>query len=510
MFLNNFKSKISGIFNDNTLISILALTLSFVVINGSYFPYLGFCLAGMAIATLIFSYTNYKNTPLYFYFIAMLCSLFFFTRSDISVLWLASAGYCYSIAFMGLPKGNNFEDKWWYTSLAPFIYLIIVLKTVKDRSSKNLLENKLDKKEKTSFKDRLFNLFNINNFKTIFINTIAVILILIIVIPLLSSTNPFFSDIFSRFYYNFINPLLTFIFSGLIFIRLIFWFVVYNFLVRAKKLASAKFEIIDDLHKDINLTIAKSSLVFILFVYFVSQIQLYTTTNLDKISKNVNEIFLQLSVVSVIVFLIIYFDLMRTKISKILSYTLLGFCFLLLVIAFSSDYQYMANFGLTQKRLLGIAIIFVLIGWLSVYITGLTGILRGSKKDIPKRMLSVVVLTIVFLGFINFNDLVTPDYSRVYSYFISSEDNNLDKQHEYWTNFNIKQEKDYNPCTNQYSNGAYEVNFQLENLQNKYENIGWNLFSFNLREYNTYNKIKNLKPIRVFDTNNFSCNQKSY
>src|SRR3989338_7170496 len=232
-------------------------------------------------------------------------------------------------------------------------------------------------------------------------NTVAVIITIIallLILPLLSSANPIFKnwvkpfadlinfkDFFDKYFQlDFLPPRLV-----------LFGFMAFFF---PKILSYLQINPKDDLQQrvyQLALLIPKIVISLVLAAFFVSQFQLYfASTETLKIlglthSQYTREVFAQLSIVSVIILFLIYFDRNKTKLDKKMTMILLIEGIFLTLMAAKSDFDYTAMFGFTHKRLYGFAavvwIIVIYIFYVILEPRRKVGTIESHRDPISRR-----------------------------------------------------------------------------------------------------------------------------
>lgn len=238
--------------------------------------------------------------------------------------------------------------------------------------------------------------------------------LLLIVIPLLSYANPFFNQYVTNITKFLDMQWFNDIFGNHIvihFIRVILFLLFLFFLPKFATYAGT-----DEKHPEttekssINLLIPKIVLSVVLFIFFITQIQLYTASfeTLQQMnytnSQQTREVFGQLSIVALITFFLIYADSSRKKLPHILTYVLIIEAFFLTGIALKSVLDYTSNWGFTHKRLYGYAVV--------TWITGIFALftlhyIKGTKAKLFFKYVTVLsALVILAINIANFDWLI--------------------------------------------------------------------------------------------------------
>ena len=327
----------------------------------------------------------------------------------------------------------------------------------------------------------------------LFFQVFISLVLIAIIIPILASINPIFAD--------FINSMLGFsnLWDFLIssvnisqFYRILFFGLLL--IIIPKVIISKNKEFIlkkEDTESERILTIPKSVTIATILVFIVTQFQLYflSQSYLEELgysySQLNNEIFVQLSIVTFIIFSLIYFERSQQKLAKILSYILIAESVILLSFAFKSDFDYVSNWGFTEKRLYGFAVIGWLFGLFSLLVLKISKLIE--KKILLQSILILSASIFIVINIANFDWLIwnvnktreTQGIEYDYLSRLSTDANNYKELYE----ITQTEEVDYSTAAN--------VEWNIIKLQEKYEN-GIDIRHFNLSEYNQYLEIKDL------------------
>src|SRR3989344_4681955 len=333
--------------------------------------------------------------------------------------------------------------------------------------------------------------------------------ILIFVLPLLSSANPLFAkwvnSIFGIFSLNeFLKNLFGYNFPlyfarGVLFI--LFSFLVPRLLSYIKENASHEGQI---LSVNLPLFIPKIILSLVLFIFFISQAQLYfaTAETLKTLgithSQYAREVFGQLSVVTLIIFGLVYADRNKSQYSKYLTYLLVIEGVFLSAIALKSVYDYSFNFGFTHKRLLG----YTVVGWTwGLYLM----FIYSYIKNIDKKLLlgNLIIYSGIVLGLVN---LLNFDY-LIYHTFRARTQRGVDYQYlATLSPDSYSYHELLKIAENKYRNGEQEMSrLILDNLLWKIDELRYkykkklDLRTYNIMEYRQYLEIKDVGMDKYYE-----------
>jgi hypothetical protein len=466
----------------------LSLFFSYFIVSLGYFPHSGFALVFSILALLIYIKNKASKTKFYFLSVLLL-SIFMLIRSGGLITFINFFSSIYLGSFLILAVKEKEPQTILQTLLAP---LQVIFPAILTSNEYSLEVIKTDKKT------------NIGNSLLI---TLITLLMLGIVIPILNSANPIFARFVNKVFdlSGFFKWLLSFeeltlttiIFRIMLFIGfLIFLPRLFSYL-NSKNKEPQKSET----NININLLIPKIALVLILLIFFVTQIQLYLSSEETLAlmgyshSQYAREVFTQLSIVSLIIFLLLYNDESKVKNNKITSVILLIQGFFLILMALKSDFDYSAQFGFTEKRLYG----FVIAGWLS----GLLALLyKFHFKAINNKKLffNGIVFTIsvvLLVNILNFDYIIyhynksSLGYRIDYQYLARLSADSLSYKAQLDELTKLKSQNINNPeMQSAIASAGTSLIYKITLLQNKYKKLQWQQFS--LLDYLQYKEIKQI------------------
>ena len=470
-------------------IGILSFIFSYLIVTLNYFPHLG-----LAISFLIFLLFSYKykekkqaDTKLYLVF-ALLFSILIFVRSEPLITFLNLSAAIFFGLMMLLPsqeKNLGFTDYIY----APFLF---IFKSVFARGDYYL---EFEKKREYSGK--------VNVAEVIF-GILITLVLMAIILPLLSSANPFFQKIVLDIW-NFLklDNLLKLIGLENLFIWLVraafffsFLFMIPKVMTLVNKAASYTFPL-PFKKEDFPLLIPKLILAIILIVFFITQIQFYFATDETLASlglshsQHTREVFTQLSLVAGVVMLLIYNSGQNSVFDRLINWILGVQGIFLTLMAFKSDFEYINAWGLTYKRLYGLTF--------AAWISGIFVLFFANFRQ-KSEAVRFVKTTIIFSGVIlltlnvlNFDYLIYHfqkartgqgiDYT--YLSILSADSLSYKEQIEKLEEVSAK--GDYSPDVYDNKNPLIII-YKIESLQDKYSKL--NLRTFNLLDFIQYQQIK--------------------
>ncbi len=467
------------IFNLLTFIIVFSIFSSIVLIVPKYFPLSGLFVFFTLLTVLVFI----KKSSIGSYERILACLLFLLSaslilRTNLFLIFLDLVGISYLGSALVLSKGTASFRNLLDAFLAPLTMFFSVL------SSENLFRVALGKgnKDRNTTKRLLSILISIGISG----------LVLMLVLPLLASSNPFFNQILK----NIIN---FFRLSPITVGRIVFSLFLMFFLTKLLSMVSVGGGLKHSVDIDISpyIFLTKILLSAILVVFFITQFQLYTAS--DKTlaglgysnSRQTNEVFFQLLVVSFIVLMVIYNDTKRSKQSIYLSVFLIFEILFLTLIAFKADAEYISAWGLTHKRLYGLVVIVWFLGILPLFMNQIVKQLHTSV--FVNRAVLYTGILLVLVNLANFEKMI-------YGYNPST---NVDKiDHLYLSRLRPESGSHLhhiNSLSLELLKGS--TDFKLINamwrelalvdyLNEKYKKV--DLRTFNFSEYSEYLKLKDL------------------
>lgn len=459
---------------------------SWLIVGDSDSPSLGFALAAIGLATLIYKYqkNRTKHDHLAYGFL-LLFSMF---------LGIRSGGFENFVTFMGIaflgsllinrPWGNETLDE---LIFAPFKALLRSWQQKPD--SKLSLVDHAGSAQPDIKKDGI-------------IGIILAVLIAAVTMPLLASANPIFSG-----YLDQLRKLMpdfefrTDIYIGRLLITVFLIFFIPKFLTLSKNFSQKK---LTEGQLKFNLIPAKLVLAVILGVFMVSQIQLYTAS--DQIyqelgithSERTREVFGQLSVVALIVLSLLYFESKKSKLNSRLNLILGAESMLLLIFALQSDLAYINQFGFTQARLYGL----FFLGLVAALFTSLI-YLKNTGWAASRFLNSAIWIvsgTVLLLNIINVDYFVF--------HFNPAKVTGKQIDIDYMTRLS-PDSLAYDDLYNFYTlpevtrNSEQFLGYKIDRLKEKFSDLDWRAFSF--YEWLAYQEVKDLDTTKLYQHSGFEA-----
>lgn len=333
--------------------------------------------------------------------------------------------------------------------------------------------------------------------------------IFIIIVPLLASANPIFKKLVedvakSLNVFTFISTLfgplfVAYILRFLLFVYFIIWIPrLFTAIIHASHHEQKTFDI------NLPLLIPKILTGLLLLIFFITQIQFYFSSaeSLKAMGmmnrEHAREVFAQLSVVSFIIFVLLYADRGKSKLNRITSYVLIAEIIFLNCIALKSVYDYTVRFGFTHKRLWGYTGVIWLFGTISLYLYSYRATLQ--RNQFIRNSIIFTGILLIGVNISNFDYLIfhvsrSRTGEGVDHYYLSrtiSADADGYKQHldELMKLFQ-KKEGNFEDIS-----AASTIIRHISYLQTKYSDKNFDWRNFNAAEYSTYQKIKNINTVK--------------
>ncbi len=385
---------------NTTLVILFCLVGTYLLTFTNNFPYLGF--AGFIIG-LVF-YVGYfkvaKNTFSKFLLNSILVlAVFMVVRSNETLLFLNTLAIFYLGALVSLQFTKDFNFRILEVLLSPMVIFF---------------DSLTHKNEVYDLKELRQGKFSVNTQKLqeILKGLAISLLVLIIILPLLSEANPFFSALIDVNLAQFIEKLFgpNAIFKAIVFTFLMIF--IPRLLSRINVSANENVNIAAETQetRQISLLMPKLVTIVTLAVFLITQLQLYLAT--DEILQNMGytsavktrEVFTQLAIVSVIILLIVFKDKSKERLHQATSYLLALQTIFLIFVSLKSDLDNISNWGLTHIRLYGLIFIVWIAGMLFMTLYNYQKSLAESNLIRKAIILSVLLLVIVNTA--NFDRLI--------------------------------------------------------------------------------------------------------
>lgn len=474
-------------------IALLSFLISFFIVTNGFFPYAGISVSLTLFTLLAFFLKKEKHAKTKIFFIfTLLFSNLIMIRSEWFITFLNFIATLFFGSLMISAKPGEELGAIDHLTGIP----TLLLKSVFTKSEYFLEQKNVSNKKLHNYLNTIFGI-------------LVTLILAIIIIPLLSSTNPFFQLGVNKFleYFNilaFIRSLtdeIVFTWTVRLFFTVLFTFLLTKILSFMAQKQTIKLPINFDL-KHFSLDIPKIFLAGILIIFFITQLQFYfaTSETLQKLgltnSTHAREVFAQLSVVSGILVLLLYNSYASKK--KWLDILLMGEGVFLTLMAYISAIEYINNWGFTYKRLYGLTVATWVLGVLTIYFI-------NWQKNL--HLQAFVHKTVIFSGVLLLTvNLLNFDY-LIYHVRKASTGGGID--HAYMTTLSpdSMSYKDQLEIAKKVMEDPESPNFENYNPLRLYSYVEWlknkytqkfDLRNFNLMEYLTYIEIKDT------DTNQLS------
>jgi Domain of unknown function (DUF4173) len=515
----------------NTIIARITLFISFLLpfwfVSSFYSPLAGISASFVVIILWIFFNTKDKIFDSYFWMIInILLSLSFIFRSDVVLLTFNFLFLLYGLCFQIYNKKPDFKYTIWNIPLMP---IFVLAEIFVGKSDYKLELGKVFSKIKTTSSEKKVE--EIDDSKKpdkvadIVIGLVITFFVLAIILPLMASSNPIFADYLGNFFnLSFLRD----IFSAVMFVRIFNGLILFLLLIRIinglqKKTDESSIKPIKTgLFSNTLINVPKIATILVLALFFVAQIQLYLASGSPEALENLEigygqlnkDVFLQLTVVNIIVFVLVFLDYNKQKFNKINNWILLVQSLFLTMVASNSLFDYINNYGLTFIRLYGLTLLVLIIG-VMVFLA-VRNYFDLSENWFSRQLVAFVFIVLIGVNVANFPYLIfslnspktTEDYISIYREASDSYDSyNLDK---IWSKYQeIKAEKEnssdfsgvdrfYGDFYGDIDEVAMKIKFLQEKYDPKNENNG--ITTFNLPEYLNYQKVKNIDYLEILNT----------
>ncbi|MBI2029485.1 DUF4173 domain-containing protein [Candidatus Gottesmanbacteria bacterium] len=462
------------------LFLLCAAIISYLIIVPGYFPSLGVSISLGLLSTLVYFFKNQKTKfTAILYIFTLIFSFFIFYRANGFLTFLNTMAVIFLGSLMALSNKNDHKFGFFNFVLSPLNLFFNSLKT----TSNYVLDFSLPFKKMRNNQDKLGEIVK---------SLVLSLVILVIIIPLLASANPFFNNLVNNFLdffdlTNFFNNL-----DAIVVLRIIFFLILAILIPRMVTFSNEtndKFLVIGNAISSFNLLLPKILVSITLCIFFITQAQLYFASNetLQTLgyshSQYAREVFGQLTVVCLIILVVIYNDKNYKKLSKTLTYLLILEGIFLSLIAFKSVFDYSQAWGFTHKRLWGFTGVFWSLAMFSYFSYVYSK--KLSDSVFIKGAVIISSITLLAVNIVNFDFLI-------YHYRKSATGSGID--YAYLARLSPDSEA-YNLIIDQIDKGqikgeGYSAIFKIRRLQEKYKNVDYRIINWS--EYKQYQKVKDV------------------
>ncbi len=477
------------------LIGFLSFAFSYLLIGFRFFPHFGVSLSFILFLLLAFKFKKVKDTDTKLFFVlSLIFSTLIFIRSEPLTTFLnLSAALLFGL-LMCIPgsKNNlNFTDH-------VFAAVSFMIRSLLSKDSEYFLEfkNKNNKFDPVRIGEAVFGV-------------LVSIILLAMVLPLLSSANPFFRNLLENIgkFFDLKNLLERIGYENVFIwlIRLLFFFI-FIFLI-PKILTLLNVEVKNSFPFSIKpeklpLKIPKVVLTVVILVFIVAQFQLYLASDavLSNMgishSQRTREVFAQLSLVAGIILVLIYNARSKDVFGRVLNWVLGVQGLFLTLMAYKSVFEYINAWGLTYKRLYGLTFATWIAG---IFILFFVNYKKGDA--VPWFVRKAIVFSaglLILVNILNFDYLISR-FGRAhtgagvdYTYLSSLSPDSLSYKDQFFKLEAISRTGIY-PVDGYDNKNPLIILYKIEGLQKKYEKF--DLRTLNFLDYLQY------KQIRSIDTN---------
>ena len=386
------------------LILLMSVLIPFAVVIPGQFPFVGMAFSFVLLSSLVYA-TLTKRTVFstVLYAGALVFSALFIFRANPFILFLNTIALFYANALMIL---LSHEQKTFSVVTLFFSPVIVFFQSIK--ISQPLYYPKLKK---------AFSV-HITKPEQILLSLAITIISLLIILPLLSSANPLFAHLVKTIgSYISIQAFIDFLSGETVIVymfRLIIFGILFLLLPRIATFAhlyepkNEKETAAGD--GNTFLVLPKLIVSLVLFVFFVTQLQLYFSTEQTLLalgythSQYAREVFAQLSLVVLVVFALVYNDHTSSKLARASTLLLIIQAYFLTAMAFKSDFDYSSTFGFTFKRLWGFTGVFWITGAITLFLIHYLN--RGKQVTFIKQAVLLSLITLIGVNIVNFDYLI--------------------------------------------------------------------------------------------------------
>ncbi len=355
---------------------------------------------------------------------------------------------------------------------------------------KDLFQKELTENSKPNIIQKFFGHSN-----SLIWNLLITSVVLIIILPLLSYSNPYFAQFISGIYESTIRWILEF-FNWTIICRVLIFFYFLAYLPRL--LCYYQKDIPENREtREFNIPIPKLAIILSLGGFLIAQLQVYLNPQLLGLTagNQAREIFFHLSAVCLIVFLLLYINLKKNLLARVTSALLLIQSAFLVGIAFNSDWNYVNSWGLTHLRLYGFSLIALIVGCVLVFGASMIPVFKDFSKRIglTQTLALVFCFVLVVTNVINFDAMIYKNPPRetqgiAYSYIASMSIDSMSLAREYEL---VKEVKELRVKPSGFcADRSYYNENTIKYLQAKYSKFQF--ISFNWNEYQNYYMVKDI------------------
>lgn len=454
-------------------------------------------------STLIYFKQPKDRTDWGIFGMAVLFATFIAVRANPFLVFLNICAVILANAYLIVRRPDSAFDTFIAVFTSPLESVFQTLKT------KKMFQFHWNPKELTLPKTDKWNLKSGELFTSVFV-TLGVIMV---VIPLLASANPIFerrlTDL-GTFVENIalLKFLPDFTFDTVLQVRIIIFGIVLYILPKLFTFLTTSKHSAMKTNASIQMLLPKIVLGIIIAFFFLTQIQLYMASPemLQELrytnSQQTREIFAQLSVVSFIIFALIYNDNSTRDWNRKTTLFLIIEALFLSAMAFKSDFDYSSDFGFTHRRLWG----FVVVTWIaSVFTLYLYHFYQQkSHSSLVRPILLLTSGLLIIVNILNFDHLiyhVRPPHlgdgvtDRTYFWKLSVDGGFYKEEIEY-----MQQKLDEDNFSTLGNYPYYPILSNSKEIQEQYKKDGYiDWRSFNLSYYQEYQRIKDINVQQIQD-----------
>lgn len=485
------------------LIVFLSFAFSYLSIAIRFFPHFGISLSLISFFLLAYKLKKEKDKDTKLFFVlGLVFSALIFVRSEPVITFfdlLASLLFGLLMILPG-PKNNfSFSDHV-FTTASFIVRSLITGKSDYDLEFKN--------------KNNIYDPVKIGE---AVLGILFAVILAAIVLPILSSANPFFRNIVENIWKFFdLNNLLKRIGYQNLFVwamRLLFFFIFLFLIPKVLTLMNGKsknifpFSIKTD---SLPLQIPKTVLAVIIIVFFITQLQFYFASDLQLLnmgishSERTREVFAQLSVVAGIILLLIYNGRGKDLFGRVLDWVLGIQGIFLTLMAYKSVFEYIGAWGLTYKRLYGLTFASWIAGVFILFFINYKKV--GATHWFVRKTIIFSACVLILVNFLNFDYLIY-HFGRSktgqgvdYTYLSSLSADSLSYKDQFLKLEEATSAGIY-PAAGYDNKNPMTILFKIEELQKKYAKF--DIRTLDLLDFLQYREVRSIdtNPLRSYYKN---------
>lgn len=470
-------------------ILLVSVVFSFLAIVSGFFPSLGLSVSLIALSTLAYSLKEKKTKVVKSFFILnLILAALIAVRINPLIIFLDLGAICYLGSLMITSAKLKYFINTVPVLFAP-VNLFLQSFIIPNKYALEFDESVSEEKKR----ERIYHSLLVG---------VVTLITLALILPLLSSANPFFKKIVTDI--ATILGLVNIEIGTVIIIwtiRSIFFAILIFFLPKMATLSNIN-KIQKKVRNDgLNMLVPKIAVTGVLIIFFITQFELYfssaqTLSDLGyTYSRYTNEVFAQLSAVAAVIIAVLYIEVGREKINKVMGIVTSVLGIFLTFMAYKSDLEYIVSWGFTYKRLYGFFVATWILGIFTLYLYNLYR--QKARHVFLVKTILFTGIMLILVNIVNFDYIIyhfrkpaTGDGTdSAYLTLLTSDSLSFREQLHDLTvySFDNPTDQDVRLASDQ---GLLSLLYQIEVLQQKYQHL--DIRGFNLLEYLQYRQIEDI------------------